>query len=281
MADCERFRLGRLTLVSNHPVLDQLARDMLAGVDPEQLPDRDICLYVGIHRNYKIDLFDHQFRVGMQTEQYFDENERPLRGPERFRTLLKYMLLFDVILDLSIANRPRYSRLPGWMRRKVHFGPHIFPSRPVSYRPGLKMQASFFGWVNERRSEILHALPPDYYQLLPEHTYGAKLFDAIATSSGVLNVHFLEGIYSEYPRLLTAYIAGKPFISERLSRDVLHEIEYAVIGREYTPEQLGSIFTAFRDGFAARHKLTDFLQARVQKGPSRKYGDHVGRGRRG
>ncbi|MDF3854695.1 hypothetical protein ACDP63_14375 [Paracoccus sp. P2] len=259
MADPVREqKLGSLTVFSNHPVLDQFARDMLAGIRAENLPAARINLYVGIHRKFGPALFRRGLRLGLQTEHYFDENGRTMWRKPRPRRLLKQLLFYHLILDLSPANAPYYRWLPRFLRRRVLFGPHVFPCRPVPYRAGQRPPV-FFGAINDRRAKILAGLPKDHCDLLSE-TYGTDLHKAICDSRGVVNIHFADGIYTEYPRLLSSYLAGKPVLSEKLGAELVEGRDYGTLGQDHTDHQLRTIFSSFCSGFAARHRLTDFLR---------------------
>lgn len=105
----------------------------------------------------------------------------------------------------------------------------------------------------------LAGLPKDHCDLLSE-TYGTDLHKAICDSRGVVNIHFADGIYTEYPRLLSSYLAGKPVLSEKLGAELVEGRDYGTLGQDHTDHQLRTIFSSFCSGFAARHRLTDFLR---------------------
>ena len=260
VAQLQSLRVGRLTILSNHPVLDQVARDIAAGVDPLALPDRDIRLFVGSHRKFHTALFGPGLRIGLQTEHFFDDAGAAMwRRQRRWRTL-QQVLRFHVVLDLSPANRPLYTWLPAALQRRVVFGAHIFPSHPVAAQPGQHPWFVFYGEVNARRASVLASLTPGTCAVLPKGTYGPGLDAAIKASAGVANVHFNDGTYTEYPRLLSAYLAGKPFVSETLGAGLVAGQDYGCLGTPIGPQDADRIFATFRDGFAARHRLTDLLR---------------------
>lgn len=254
----QHLKVGTLSIISNHLVLNQVARDIFSGIDEASLPSKKISLYIGAHRKFGQALSTSDMRIGVQTEHYFDDSGLPMwRRQRRWRTI-QQCLRYDAILDLSIANKPHYAWLPRFLREKVIYGPHIFPCHPAQYHRGTQEELVFFGSVNDRRAALLENLPQGYVSVLDDK-FGCDLTEAISQSSGVLNLHYVDRVYTEYPRLLSSYVSGKTFISERLSSDLLAGTDYGLIGTHYTDEELESIFRRFRDGFAAGHKISDFI----------------------
>jgi len=251
------LKLASLRVFSKHPVLDQFASDMVSGIDPRNLPTKRINLYIGVHRSYGLALFRRGVRIGVQTEHYFDENGTVMWARHSRAAAIKNLILYHRILDLSPANHKFYQRLPGFLRRRVIYGPYIFPCHPVEHQPGTGSFV-FYGGQNDRRDRALSSLPDGYCKALFK-VYGAPLSTEISKSKGVVNIHITDGIYTEYPRLLSAYIHGKPLISEALSSDLVAGVDYGEIGKPYSPCDLRNIFTDFRESYALRYRLTDFL----------------------
>lgn len=260
MRKLQKLRLGRVVLLSKHPVLDQVARDILAGLCAENLPDRRITVYVGLHRNYGLHALRPGRRLAIQTEHYFDADGRPMwRRMKRWRSL-KAVLLNHLVLDLSPANRPHYDFMPGFLRRRVLFGPHIFPCNAPAFQPGETSAFLFFGEMSDRRRALLAALPEGVAQVAPPATFGADLAQMVARAGGILNLHYAEGRYSEMPRLLSACLAGKVVMSEPLGDEL-------VMGRDYLPPGpvpdaavLRQVHAGFWQNVAAPHGFARFLR---------------------
>ena len=70
--------------------------------------------------------------------------------------------------------------------------------------------------------------------ILSQNCYLEPLYKEINVSSGVLNLHFEEGIYSEIPRLLSAYICGKVLYSEPLAAPFISGQHYIPLGSKVT-----------------------------------------------
>ena len=97
-----------------------------------------------------------------------------------------------------------------FVEAKVLFGPHIFPDAAIT--PNFQPEAPvFFGALNDRRRGLLADLQAKRpVEVAPHGTFGRPLDALIAKQGAVLNLHFREGQYSEYPRFLKAYVRGKP-----------------------------------------------------------------------
>ena len=102
-------------------------------------------------------------------------------------------------------------------------------------------------------------IPTDYRKGLDEGIFGAALDEKIANASAVLNVHFSAGVYTEYPRLLSAYLAGKPLVSETLSPELEEGRHYIALGAQTNVEYFAKTFANFSAEFAAHNRFTDFL----------------------
>lgn len=260
------IKINRLVLLSNHPVLDQLARDIAAGVLPESLPLKDMVVCIGAHKRFPGLIKRSAFKICVQTEHILDANAQPLWfKPKRWVRIVINLLLCNLLLDLSPYNKKAYCWLPSSLRKKIIFGPKIFPSKTVKYTSG-NGKFVFYGVLNNRRRQLLNGNKT--VTVLEKGIYGAELARNIAEASGVLNIHFASGIYTEYPRLLSAYLAGKPFISERLGHELEPGRHYLLLGETIKVEKMKYIFEKFTNEFAVNNSFTDFLSHCTSKSRS-------------
>lgn len=255
-ADWTVARNGNLRFVARHPILSDLAA-IFAGYDLGPLADRKASVYVGVH-SFTKRILPPGFRIGIQTEQFFDASGRSLWGTQSRWRILRQAWQYDVLLDLSPLNRPAYEFLPALLQRRLRFGPHIFPSHLPPFHPGeVGAPLLFFGAINQRRQQVLDEMGKTV-RILPYGVYGAHLTAEIMAAKGVVNLHFSDGVYTEYPRLLTALMHGKALSSEELA-------EPLVAGRHYLPlaqakrADGAAEYAACAGEFAQRHRLDDFL----------------------
>lgn len=249
---------GGVRFFAGHPVLADVARDLVHSLGEDGPGPVDV--HVGVHRNKAVDRTADTPLVGLQTEQIIDTEGRPMWKavpPERIAEIVDR---FDVILDLSDANAPAYDFLPGAARQKVRFGPHIFPQTPPGYRPrgqGLV----FVGNVNRRRADLLENIGADAaVTIVPGRTFGRALSPPIRQSAGVLNLHFQDGVYTEYPRLLKTVLHGKPLFSERLAPPLVAGLHYFAPTDRPTPDQAEAGFDALTRLLCGRYSLAAFLR---------------------
>lgn len=261
-ADWTVARNGKLRFVARHPILSDLAT-IFAGYDLGPLADRKASVYVGVH-SFTKRILPPGFRIGIQTEQFFDANGHNLWGTQSRWRILRQAWQYDVLLDLSPLNRPAYEFLPALLKRRLRFGPHIFPSRLPAFHPGeAGAPLLFFGAINPRRQQVLDRMGRTV-RVLPYGIYGAQLTAEIMAAKGVLNLHFSNGVYTEYPRLLTALMHGKALWSEMLA-------EPLVAGRHYVPlaqaEQTDGAaeYAGCTVEFAQAHRLQDFLASALPR----------------
>jgi hypothetical protein len=252
-----------LEIVSNHPVLNQVAADIFAGLEDDLLPAQRVTVFVGIHRRYRLALLRRGYRIGINTEHYFDADGNRLWRRERRLKILLHFLRFHRILDLSAANAPHYQWLPGFLRRRVVFGPYIFSGRDLPFS-GFGGPLVFFGSINGRRHKLLASLDKERVQVLSASTFGAELTRQIDASAAVLNIHFLDGSYTEYPRLLSAYNRGKILVSEPLGPDMIAGRHYAVIGQSCDAHHAQEIFQNFSQEVAKKYGFSAFLKRMLQ-----------------
>jgi len=261
MRKLNELRLGSLTVLSSHPVLDQFARDLVAGLRIENIPKGKVTVYVGLHRKFGIHIFRSGKRLAIQTEQYFDADGKKMwRRMKRWRTL-KAALVNHRILELSPANKPHYDFLPTFLRRRVDFGPYIFPCSKPDFRPGDNDAFLFFGEINGRRRALLSDRLGVPVEIAPHGTFGEDLQKIVAQAAGILNLHYVDGRYSEMPRLLSACLAGKAVMSEPLGDEVFLGRDYIGLGQFPTVDDARSVYDSFWQNFAANYRFSCFLRS--------------------
>lgn len=262
-----RLQSGPLVLVARHPALVDLAAALVRGLEmPGAPPVRwreavgPITVHVGVRDLFNVIPPRRGLRIGIQTEQFFDHEGRALWGQESRLRLLKYAALYDHIIELSAANASHYAALPAWARRKIHVGPWIFPRAPVSHVAETDSRAVFFGTLNARRRDILAALNPAPH-VIASPTFGDALDDVVRAHRAVLNIHYQAGVYAEFPRLLLAYLAGKPVMSEPLGPPMVPGRDYVPLGETITQEAASAAFAGFSQNVAGRFRFVAFLAA--------------------
>nr|WP_319251356.1 hypothetical protein [uncultured Celeribacter sp.] len=234
---------SNITFYSPHPILDQVASDILAGLPDGMRFKRDVCVFVGVHFEFGRLWRLPGFKIAVQTEHLFDAEGDQIYGrrqtfPKNSRVtefrLHQALRFSDAMLDFSENSRPFYEQRFGanptvW--KKLHFGPHIFPASAVPFLRG-EGKPLFYGSVkgNTRRKVVLDKL--QNVRILPEEIFGEVLSEEIRKAPTVVNVHNGEGVYTEAPRLLSAYLHGKPVLSERLDDIFIPGEDYALIGQE-------------------------------------------------
>ncbi len=264
----QKTTVHNVDLYSGHRVLRDFGNDLAACITAPLSQPVDV--YVGVH---VIDrpLDTGRFKIGIQTEQYLDQTGQPMwRIPkERFRQ--RHATFYDVLLDFSADNAPAYDFLPPELRAKLIFGPHIFPDAPIT--PDFQPTAPvFFGALNDRRRTLLADLQAKSpVEVAPHGTFGRPLDALIAKQGAVLNLHFREGTYSEYPRFLKAYLRGKPVLSEPLAPPLQPDLHYFNLGTEPTANKTEKIFKNLAS-FAAQHSFAAFLQNAVSRARMQKAG---------
>jgi hypothetical protein len=264
----QKFTAHNVDLYSGHRVLRDFSHDLARCLTGPLSEPVDV--YVGVHVINR-PANTGRIKIGIQTEQFLDSAGQPLwRVPkERFRA--RYATFYDILLDLSALNAPAYDFLPPELRAKLHFGPHIFPADPVApdFQPAPPV---FFGSLNDRRRSLLAALQAERpVEVAPHGTFGKPLDALIARQGSVLNLHFRDGTYAEYPRFLKAYLHGKPVLSEPLSQPLQPDLHYFDIKAEPTADSAARIFRNLAS-FAAQHSFQAFLETALATRGLRKAG---------
>lgn len=253
----EKLTVHNVELYSGHRVLRDFALDLARCVTRPLSQPMDV--YVGVQA---IDrpAATGRFTLGIQTEHYFDSTgQRMWRVPkERFRA--RYATYYDLLLDLSPDNIPAYDFLHAELRGKLRFGPHVFPDAPIApdYRAGAPL---FFGALNDRRRiQLDRLLTRRKVEVVPHRTFGRSLDAVIDQHGPILNLHFRDGVYSEYPRFLKAYLRGKPVLSEPLSAPLVAGEHYFDLDAQPSKAQVDKVFGNLA-GLSARYSFQTFLEA--------------------
>lgn len=255
-ADWTVARNGALRFVARHPILSDLAA-IFASYDLGEVAGRKASVYVGVH-SFTKRILPPGFRIGIQTEQFFDADGRSLWGVQSRARILRQAWQYDALLDLSPLYRPAYAFLPGFLQRRLRFGPYVYPSHVPAFQPGdAGAPLLFFGAVNPRRQKALDALGKAV-RVLPYGVYGDALTAEIAAAKGVLNLHFSEGVYTEYPRLLSALMHGKALWSEPLAPPLIAGRHYLRLEDAEQADGRAAYDACARE-FAQAHQLRDFL----------------------
>jgi hypothetical protein len=256
-------RYGAVTFLARTPILDQINADLIAGLS--HAPDvlRPLRVFMGVHKGLGLWPLRGGFRLGIQTEQFYDEAGTPLWALEKSkvrRGVRRYGRLCHALLDLSESNRRFYEEHAPDLLPKLTFGPYIFPDTPPVFRSASQNSFAFFGATGgDRRPVILGSLPEGKVDVLSEALFYEPLLDWLASHRGVLNVHFDTGTYTEAPRLLSALRAGKVVLSDPLS-DVLREgLHYLALDADPTPEEASAVFAACAEHLCGNYSFKSYL----------------------
>lgn len=219
-----------VTFVTGSELLDDVARDLACAISGP-LPC-SIEVHLGMHAQARLKPFVPQGRrdlvIGLQTEQLLDESGQPLWRNRLSGKVLAGVPRYDHVIDLSQANAPVYSALPPDLRDRIIIGPYIFPASAPACNSPAAGPFVFFGAPNARREAVLADLARHGLALrrLPSGTFGPELASEIAAAAAIVNIHFDQGRYTEYPRLLKAVLAGKPLLSEPLAAPLASGTHY-------------------------------------------------------
>lgn len=261
------LRRGSVKVRSRHKILKQLGQDILEGLSVNDIAELgDMMVLVGCHHNFGLFPLGSSFCVGIQTEQFLDQNGRELWGmvkkPKGIADLMKNLSRVDVMLDTNISNRSWWEEqdLSPKDRAKLYFGPRIFPSEPRAFRSVPGGPNLFFGSMDGRRGSVIEQLGGVNVKVLPRGTYGTKLENELNAAGTVINIHFDEGIYTEAPRLLTAYLAGKPIKSEMLGDPFVKGVHYIEIEGCIT-ENAQVIYDAFSQLVTEELSFASFIRS--------------------
>ncbi len=254
-------------MFSRHKILHQLGQGIVAGLSVKDTAEiGKIDILVGCHDAFYFFNRGAKLRVGIQTEQFFDKSGNELWGmlkkPKTIKRLLTNLSRVDVMLDINNSNRHWWDtqNLSPRDRAKLHYGPYIFPSEAREFKESLGGANLFFGDLGGRRKKVVQALVGTKVTVLPRGTYGKKLERELDQSATVVNIHFDEGVYTEAPRLLTSYLAGKPVISEILDEPFIEGIHY--LGLEnFKSDKLEEVYCAFSKLVTEKLSFASFIHS--------------------
>jgi hypothetical protein len=74
-----QIKINRLSILSCHSILDQVAEDIAKGIAVDALPDKDIVVCIGAHKRFKGLRKNAGFKICVQTE-HFWMHEAKLSG---------------------------------------------------------------------------------------------------------------------------------------------------------------------------------------------------------
>ena len=249
---------GNLKFHSRHPTLEDIGKTFVSYNFP-RLPKKEVNIYIGVH-NFKNYSLRKGLNVGIQTEQLFDVNGKALwRNTSRLK-ILRQVSQYKMTLDLAPSNQPAYEFLPNFLKKRIIFGPDIFPECDISFRPYAKKELVFFGAKNLRRSQLIDSISiTQIVRLLETATFCEQLSSNIQECAGILNIHYDDGVYTEIPRLITAYLNGKPVFSEELAHPLVAGKHYFPVNAAFDAIIAKQIFDRFKLEFVAKHKFSNFL----------------------
>lgn len=225
----QRFirKFNNITFISMHPVLDDICRQIIMSIDGTFKTKKKIIIYFGIHK--KISLYDFIFRkgfkIGVQTEQFYDANGNALwalteKNIKHTSTNCKRV---NLILDLSYNNKKFY---PTKASSKIVFGPYIFPKKNYNFKPGNNEKSIFVGYIKGQNRTNKIKKYKDNIETLDKNLFGTDLSNKISPFKSMTNIHFQEGIYTEYPRILLSILEGKVLYSDKLSSEFIESKHY-------------------------------------------------------
>ncbi|WBU57946.1 hypothetical protein [Paracoccus sediminicola] len=250
------FHSGDLTVVTPPGrILTQVGEDIAAGF-AGTLAEKFV-LYVGAHVLSPMEFEGRS--VGVQTEQFFDETGEKLWNRLSVRRVGHMLSSFDHVLDLSPSNAPLYASASDELRAKLIFGPYIFPDHQPEFVPGAG-NPIFFGTPTGRRKERLRELSRvSTIERVRRGTFGEELAALVRPASAVVNLHIGEGIYTEYPRMLSAYLSGKAVLSEPLAAPLEKGKHYADIETPFDPADAETHFRNFAE-FAREFSISRLFE---------------------
>ena len=222
----------------------------------------------GIHRSNPLILkLLPRLKIGIQTEQLYDEKKKKLWGyAVNKEIILKNLQYYDVVLELSPTNKPFYLE-NNISQKKIIFGPYIFPEIVPKYtsKPNgshlfigslsCKMRAAKLGKLAKKNSKL---------KTMGEGSYGKKLEDEIIKSEALINVNMGENYYAPYPRLLKCIIYGKPMISEMLPTPFIKNIHFIDIN-QINPKKFESSHHNMSKLLCSKYNFNKFLSKAFKK----------------
>lgn len=253
----EVLEVGNVRFLTTHRTLALVARtlsDSLASVS-ESFGPTDI--WLGAHRARRVPRTAGRRLVVVQTEQILDAGGRQIETKMTRRRIARLALQADLFVEWNPHNRAFYGLLPLLLPRRFLFGPYVFPLSTPTQTPGAGLV--FVGNITPERQPKLQRLPD--VQALPMKADIAVIDRGIAAGAAMLNLHSLPGAYSEVPRVLMAYLAGKPLVSEPLAPPFEAGHSYLLPDAGRGPEALAQAWQGLT-AVAARYPITGMLRSR-------------------
>jgi hypothetical protein len=251
---------GKILFLSRHEILDDIAADLADGLSADFEPDRKLLIFCGIHKVFGPDVLRPGFKIGIQTEHYYDETGAFIgRRKWEIAQVLRFVRRCAAILEMNPGNRPIYDRLSAKDKAKIVYGPHIFPVEAPSYKEPSNQRAAFFGTLSDRRRAVLGQLDPSKFSHLKSGKFGDELVTSLEGYAAVLNIHFDPGLYTEAPRLLLAFKSGKPVVSEQLSSEWRSGVHYLPIEEFDGKTHLKEVYSAMAQRCTEDFAFQDYL----------------------
>ena len=255
MDNCLVASQGSVKFYAKNQALIDLAFMILEGNNFSSTHQK-INVYIGIHEWIFDSLPNDILNIGIQTELLYDDFGRRYVN-YKYSFLPKiYEKKFHVILDLSDSNYLAYEK-----PRNIFFGPYIFPEYKVIYNKNNNSNKGiFYGYLSNRRSIILKNFKKYLNFTVYTKIYYKELNPLIRQSRFVLGVHAGEGKYTEWPRLLLAYLRGKALVSELLCKNLLPGVHYLLINEIINDKKLNKTFKKVTEDFVGKFSFKKFLK---------------------
>lgn len=260
--DCLSINKDQFRFICTHQTLREFSYDLLNSMSDLEWRHATV-FYVGAHRDFS-DFWDtNELKIVIQTEQYCDVHGRFLWSAGKtseVSNIWKAAHECDYFWDLSVSNIQFYKKIGLYeiIEPKFISGPYVFSEKPRLIQPATSSNVVFYGALNERRRRLIKQHNEMPIKVLKK-TYGDKLTAKILQSAAVLNLHFDEGVYSEIPRILSAFNRGKVLVSEELAYPFLHNKHY--VGLEsWQRRDYGLVFEALADLVTSRYSVSELFK---------------------
>ena len=99
-----QIKINRLTILSCHSILDQVAEDIAKGIAVDALPDKDIVVCIGAHKRFRGLRQKAGFKICVQTEHFLDARGQALWRKPRWFRMLTNLLICDLISTDDITS---------------------------------------------------------------------------------------------------------------------------------------------------------------------------------
>jgi hypothetical protein len=184
----------------------------------------NVNLYVGAHQWLFSRLRKDGINIGVQTEQFYDQQGKRLWGYRP--TFFLYLLLnkFDYVIDYSEFNKSAYGFMSNSSR--IFFGPYIFPRKRKKYIQPTNDQLIFVGDTSGRRHYLLGKLGQKFQLSCINNRFYDDIISELKECRGLLNIHNEDAVYTEWPRFLMAYVSGKVIFTEALGSPLKEGLHY-------------------------------------------------------